>query len=82
MHPCPFNRFDPPMLEGVRVLPPPKEPTTNPWQIMDGGELIRCIQVQQRGGRERQFQCNRRLKRIDEEKRKVRPGQAITSNPS
>lgn len=26
MHPCPFNRVEPPMLEGVRVLPPPKEP--------------------------------------------------------
>jgi len=33
MHPCPCNRFEPPMLEGIRVLPPPEEPTTNPWQI-------------------------------------------------
>lgn len=31
MHPCPFNRFEPPMLEGVRVLPPPKEPTVDSW---------------------------------------------------
>ncbi len=43
MHPCPFNRVEPPMLEGVRVLPPPKEPTTNPWQITSQrrtGEVI------------------------------------------
>ena len=43
MRPCPFNRFEPPMLEGVRVLPPPKEPTTNPWQITSQcrtGEVI------------------------------------------
>ena len=33
MHPCPFNRFEPPMLEGVRVLPPPEKPATGSRQI-------------------------------------------------
>ena len=33
MYPCPFNRFEPPMLEGIRVLPSPEKPTTNPCQI-------------------------------------------------
>ena len=33
MHPCPFNRIEPPMLEGVRVLPPPKEPTSGSRRI-------------------------------------------------
>jgi hypothetical protein len=28
MHPYPFNRFEPPMLEGVRILPPPEKPAT------------------------------------------------------
>ena len=33
LHHCPFNRVEPPMLEGVRVLLPPKEPTTGSRQI-------------------------------------------------
>ncbi len=43
MHSCSFNGFKPPMLEGVRVLPPPKEPATDPWQITSQrctGEVI------------------------------------------
>jgi len=33
VNPCPLNRFEPPMIEGVRVFPPSREPTTNPGQI-------------------------------------------------
>src|SRR5438552_2239794 len=43
MHPGPFNRFEPPMLEGVRVLPLPKESTTGSTQITSQrrtGEVI------------------------------------------
>jgi hypothetical protein len=37
MHACPFNRFEPPMLEGIRILPPRKKPTTDSRQIVSLG---------------------------------------------
>jgi len=46
MHPCPFNRFEPPMLEGIRVLSPPKEMSieeatiSNMWEIAAIVELL------------------------------------------
>lgn len=33
VHPCPFDRVEPPMLEGVGILPAPEEPATGSRQI-------------------------------------------------
>jgi hypothetical protein len=34
MHPCPIQSFDPSVFKRVRIFPPSKEASTDPWQII------------------------------------------------